>query len=632
MPAIVLAAPLEVFGRLPSIEAACLSPDGSRMALVRTSQDDRLLAVVSLQDNAMLGGMRLGNTKLRGIEWADDSHVMVFTSETSSPWRFRRTHEWYQLQVYDVATRQAQIVPKATGNSLHFLASDTPIMNVISGPVMVRHVDGHTLLFVHGYYLNKQRILPMLIRYDVNTERQKLIREGTPDDWEWLVDAAGDVVAEQGYDNYAQRWRIRIRKNGGLAEAASGQESIDAPEFLGFGPAGDAVLVRLFVNGDPVWKLLSLQDGTFSAALAEGRNLDGAIRDPETNRLIGGAQVDDTATYVFFEPKRQAQWNAIVRAFGGDHVHFVSASRNFSKLIVSVDGPNFGYSYHLVDMSTLKAEPLGDIYEGLSRSLPVQRITYPASDKLPIPAYLTLPDRQNPVKLPLIVLPHGGPATRDTADFYWFSQALADQGYAVLQPNFRGSDINWKFVQAGFGEFGRRMQSDLSDGVRYLADKGTIDPNRVCIVGASYGGYAALAGASLDSATYRCAVSISGLSDLSLMLKRIQARHNGESSIAERYWDRFLGAVGPDDPVLKALSPINHLGDIRAPILLIHGKDDTVVDFEQSESLYEALTSAHKEVEFLRLKGEDHWLSRSETRLQMLQATVRFLRSHNPPQ
>jgi dipeptidyl aminopeptidase/acylaminoacyl peptidase len=122
-----------------------------------------------------------------------------------------------------------------------------------------------------------------------------------------------------------------------------------------------------------------------------------------------------------------------------------------------------------------------------------------------IPAYLTLPPGRDPKDLPLIVLPHGGPATRDTADFDWWSQALADQGYAVLRPNYRGSDVNRRSLVAGFSEWGRKMQTDLSDGVRYLAKEGIIDPRRVCIVGASYGGYAALAGVTLDPGVYQCA-------------------------------------------------------------------------------------------------------------------------------
>jgi len=193
------------------------------------------------------------------------------------------------------------------------------------------------------------------------------------------------------------------------------------------------------------------------------------------------------------------------------------------------------------------------------------------------------------------VLPHGGPAVRDDADFDWWSQAIADQGYAVLRPNYRGSHLDRSFLTKGFGEWGRKMQTDLSDGVRYLAKEGVIDPARVCIVGGSYGGYAALAGVSLDPGVYRCAVSVAGLSDLHRMLSWVNQRQfSAGANLPQRYWDRFMGVKGPDDPALDEISPLKHVNAINVPVLLIHGKDDTVVPFEQSELMYEALRNAHK--------------------------------------
>jgi dipeptidyl aminopeptidase/acylaminoacyl peptidase len=252
------------------------------------------------------------------------------------------------------------------------------------------------------------------------------------------------------------------------------------------------------------------------------------------------------------------------------------------------------------------------------------RATWLAADGLSIPAFLTLPAGSGK-DLPLIVLPHGGPAAADTLDFDWWSQALVAQGYAVLQPNFRGSLLNAKFMQAGYGEWGRKMQTDLSDGVRYLARQGIIDPKRVCIVGASYGGYAALAGVTVESGVYRCAVSVAGLSDLP------RFRRTNSAGLGRRYWDRFMGAADQNDPALIAISPIEHVAAVTVPVLLIHGRDDTVVPFEQSDVMLSALKRAGKSATLVTLKHEDHWLSRSETRLQMLQATVDFLKANNPP-
>ena len=250
----------------------------------------------------------------------------------------------------------------------------------------------------------------------------------------------------------------------------------------------------------------------------------------------------------------------------------------------------------------------------------------------PFPAISRSQKIARPRNLPLIVLPHGGPHTRDLPGFDWLSQALASRGYAVLQPQFRGSaGFGWDLLSAGFGEFGRKMQTDLSDGVRALAAKGTIDPKRVCIVGASYGGYAAMAGATMDTGVYRCAVADAGLSDLHDFMRYMQRRSERSDNLNVRFWDRFLGVSGTDDPALDAISPIKHVDKATIPILLIHGRDDTVVPIAQSVDMADALKEAGKQVELVKLDGEDHWLSRSETRFQMLDATVKFVEANNPP-
>ncbi len=300
-------------------------------------------------------------------------------------------------------------------------------------------------------------------------------------------------------------------------------------------------------------------------------------------------------------------------------------------MVVRVFGVKDGYVYAMFDWYTHQATPLGQIYKDVTPA-EVRPVSYPAADKLNIHGYLTLPPGRADKGLPLIVFPHGGPAAADTLDFDWWAQAYAAQGYAVLQPNFRGSTVDNKLLEAGYGEYGRKMQTDLSDGVRYLAGRGIIDPSRVCIVGASYGGYAALAGVTLDPGVYRCAVSVAGISDLKRMLKWTNQQMGSSENSAQRFWDRFMGVSSPNDPALKAISPIEHIGAVTVPVLLIHGKDDTVVPYEQSDLMADALAHAGKSVQFVTLKHEDHWLSRGPTRLQMLEASIDFLKKNNPPE
>jgi dipeptidyl aminopeptidase/acylaminoacyl peptidase len=607
------ASPLDVYGHLPNIEDVALSPDGSRVAYVRTEGDLRIVVVATVADRKMIRWVRVGEEKLRNIQWADDDNVMITTSGTTVNVGFKE--EWFILRVYNVTRNEIRFLPGKP------IDAGDDVLNIVIGRVMVRRVEGHTVLFVPGQYY---RHGPALFRCDLTTGHVSALRVGTLDIESWLVDGDGHLAAEEVYDKQTQRWAIKVFRAVGYREAASGHAPIEVPRMLGLGPTADTLLIESLEDGDWVWRSLSTSDGTFGPPMVEGKLFDTPIEDGLTHRLIGGTHVEDVPEYEFFDSALENRWKAIVRAFEGGTVRFLSASRDFSKILVRVEGVKYGYRYDLIDLGDKPAAiPVGQVYVGIDTVFEVRRITYAAADGLQIPAYLTLPRGRALHGLPLVVLPHGGPAVRDTADFDWWSQALAGQGYAVLRPNYRGSNLGRRFLEAGFGEWGRKMQTDLSDGVRYLVKEGIADSARVCIVGASYGGYAALAGVTLDPGVYRCAVSVAGLSDLELMLQW--------KSSDIRYWDRFWGVSGHSDAVLDAISPIKHLDAVNVPVLLIHGRDDTVVPFEQSQLVFDALRHKQKDVEFVTLKHEDHWLSHSETRLQMLEATVAFLRAHNPP-
>jgi cephalosporin-C deacetylase-like acetyl esterase len=627
---------LELYGRLPHLENVSLSPDGTRVAFVQTDGNDRLIAVSELAHNKVLNRVRGGDQKLRDLSWADDNHLLIETSVTTFPHGIATSingtvHELFQLQVYDLKANKLFMVPKPGA------FSDLKTMNFIAGEVEVRRLNDRTELFVPGLQQLGMNVATRmywkraLLRVDLVSEVGQLIAPARPGNLGWIVDPDGTVVAEETYDQGNGHWSIFVRREGRMQQALSGQGLIEIPRLLGMGPTSETLLLQQLEDHEPVWRLLFLKDGSLGPPMAERKVLERPIEDPVTHRMIGGVHFADSEGYVFFDPDHEKVWQTILHAFPGERVRFESASSDFRQVIVRVEGERDGYCFELVDLNTHHADSLGDVYEGLSHPLEVRRITYPAADGLQIPAYLTLPRNRALQSLPLIVLPHGGPAVRDTADFNWWSQALADQGYAVLQPNYRGSDLSRQFLEKGFGEWGRRMQTDLSDGVRYLANEGIIDPARVCIAGGSYGGYAALAGVTLEPAVYRCAVSVAGISDIRRQLKWVNERAFNPSNLAQRYWDRFMGLSGPSDPAADAISPIKHVDAVKVPVLLIHGRDDTVVPFEQSAAMYDALHAAHKDVSLVTLLNEDHWLSRSETRLQMLEASVAFLRAHNPP-
>jgi dipeptidyl aminopeptidase/acylaminoacyl peptidase len=194
----------------------------------------------------------------------------------------------------------------------------------------------------------------------------------------------------------------------------------------------------------------------------------------------------------------------------------------------------------------------------------------------------------------------------------------------VLRPQFRGSTgFGDAFRRAGYRQWGARMQDDVTDGVKAMIADGIADAHRICIVGGSYGGYAALAGAALTPDLYRCAISVNGVADLPAMIGWVKAQ-NGAESDSLAYWISNIGS--PFDRQVIARSPVNGADRIRIPVLLMHGVDDTVVPIGQSESMARALAAAGRPFEFIRLPGEDHWLSRSETRLRVLTEIEAFIK------
>jgi len=621
-PAVATAAPLEVYGALPSMDHVALSPNGKLLAYETTAGGDRAVLMVSIDDHKIVGGVKSGNQKIRDISWADDDHVVI-TIGTTKPAMglIAPKQEWLMASTFSVATGTEQLIMAKA-------SSDT--MNVVNGPPQPRVVGGQTRLFVTGIYFRTDNGVPALFWVDPDNGRVKMIESGNARSLDWFVDDKGVTVAKTEYDNSDQTWTLFLRQGDEWHVGLATKAPIDFPLVEGITPDGESILVAM-PNGND--KQIRIADGAEQTAVSLG-NYDQAVEDPATHRIIGSERMDIAAHYHFLNRDDQAAWDSIAGAYSGENVELVSWSADRKRIVIRVDGKRDGASYELVDLNTNRSLHVGRVYKPIDgfEIAEVRRVAYPAADGLMIPGYLTMPNGKGDKNLPLIVLPHGGPAARDTPEFDWWAQALAAQGYAVLQPEFRGSaGFGDDFLSAGFGQWGRKMQTDLSDGVRFFAKRGTIDPKRVCIVGGSYGGYAALAGATLDRGVYRCAVAVAPVSDPRRFLKWDKSQEGRSDTATLRYWDRFMGAADYDDPKLTEISPMAHAADADIPVLLIHGKEDTVVPIAQSEDMADALEDAHKQVTFVKLDGEDHFLSQSDTRLKMLTEMIKFLVANNPP-
>ena len=623
------AAPLSAYGELPSIEQIAISPDGKLLAIDFVKGDQRTIIVQDMVAQKVITGVKAGDSKIRGLLFAGDDHVIITASQTSGILGVATDRdEWFTASDLNLATRKLRPLLGDVDYAGNFINSD---------PV-VRTVNGKPTLFVTGFRFLGYEGQATLFSIDLDSDRSTPILDtGGGHSTDYMVGADGRPAVRVLYDAPSKHWELDTWQGGWqagswrVAEAKSA--FIETPDLHGLGRDGHSILVGNLEDGEYVVRELSADGAKLSDPLPWGAYAT-PIHDPMTHALVGVASLSgDEWRYRFFDHDEDLEWRGIGQAFGDSSIGLESWSADRKKIVVKFDSPTDGPGYALVDLSNGSTQALGLEYPGLANAdiSPVKPVTFKAADGLEITGYLFLPQGRDPKKLPLVVFPHGGPAARDEPGFDWWAQAMASRGYAVLQVNYRGSDgFGWKFQSAGFGEWGAKMQTDLSDAVRHFAADGTIDPAKVCIVGASYGGYAALAGATLDTGVYRCAVDVAGPSDLAKLISWGKRRDGSQGVGIERYWDRYMGAKGPTDPHLAAISPAFHADKVSIPILIIQGKDDTVVPFEQSQIMADALKKAGKPYDFVILNHEDHWLSRSDTRLQMLQATMDFLAKNNP--
>ncbi len=404
---------------------------------------------------------------------------------------------------------------------------------------------------------------------------------------------------------------------------------------------GDAGLVALGPDGKTLiyrqrdaqaertmWYQTSLDGSAPAKPFAAEEDIDRLYIDRTTGRLLGQLRTGPGAKPRFFDAKFQDAVDKIYDAFPGLHVHLEDWSPDFSRVLVRTAGNGDSGTWYLVDIGRMRAKALGYEREPIGPEWvgKISTVAYKAQDGLDLDGILTLPPGREASHLPLIVLPHGGPHAYDEETFDWWAQAFASRGYAVFQPNFRGStNRDEAFMRAGFGQWGLKMQTDISDGVAALAQRGIVDPKRACIVGASYGGYAALAGVTLQHGLYRCAVAVAGVSDLSELFTT-EYNDRGRLGMLRRSLNEELGPRSG----FNAVSPRRFAAQADAPILLIHGKDDTVVPFRQSERMADALKDAGKPYRLVVLKHEDHWLSSGDTRLQMLQEAMAWVQKYDP--
>jgi pimeloyl-ACP methyl ester carboxylesterase len=345
-------------------------------------------------------------------------------------------------------------------------------------------------------------------------------------------------------------------------------------------------------------------------------------------QYLGATFVNDVVEHSFADPALAPHFRALQKFVGPDNnIRIHDISDDSRRLILRVSGPREAGAFYFYDLGARDLVPLGQSKPWLSedRLAKVEVLKVRTRDGAEIPAYLTVPIGTAKGPRPMVVMPHGGPEARDSLEFDVWAQALAARGWLVLQPNFRGSDgYGRKFAEAGYRQWGRRMQDDVEDAVDQVVAAGRADPARLAVLGWSYGGYAALTVAGLKPDRYKAVVAGAAPTDLLEMLG-YERREAGRDSEVFKYWVKHIGDPGRDRDAIQAVSPRRLAGAITAPVLLLHGEGDEVVPVEQSRRMVKALQNAGRKPEYLEIEDAGHGGWEAEDEQRFLEAAVSFL-------
>jgi dipeptidyl aminopeptidase/acylaminoacyl peptidase len=631
--------PVEAFGSLPDIVQPKISPDGEHFAAIQSfgGKPAALIYKVGAPPGTLPVVIPSSDGVIESIFWAKSDRLVITVKSNERVMGDSRIRTW---------ERTISVKPDGSG-IVPLLKNYISLPNNTDDDVVAdSDLDDPDSIFIplytpnivmkspNEYYDPYEDFRLDLLKVNLETGEGHTFETGKYTTNQWIMDGHGHIVARVELMLHPLHEQLFVYHNGDWVLSGD----YDASGDNGVGVAGLTVdgksLVLLHQNRQSTISMIrhNLATGGENDVLYQNPDYDvmSPIRDEWTGRVIGAMYAADKFEYHFFDEAHQALQDGLEKVFPGTSVHATSLDRAEDKAIVAVQSPRLPPTYYFLDRKTHAATKILSAYPHLTEADLGEMKPYPytARDGLRIPAYLTLPPGKMPKNLPTIIMPHGGPDARDIVGFDWWAQFLANRGYAVLQPNYRGSSgYGRKFTEAGLHQWGLRMQDDLTDGVKQLIVDGIADPKRICIVGGSYGGYAALAGATFTPDLYACAMSFAGVSNLNEFIFQIRS-DSGQDSQGYSFWTSRVGSDFDDHTKLKATSPELHADQVKCPILLMHGEGDTTVRIKQSELEYAALKAAGKNVQFIRFPGEDHYLDFADTRIRMLKELEKFLAAH----
>lgn len=620
--------PASAFGQIPKVNDAAISPDGKKIAVYQNMEGSYGIGIYYIDGsgNAPFAiGMEEG-VKPDWLYWPNNDVILA---------SFWQSHKYQGTPIQtghiysmDIKTKKGKVLVKpdnATGIGSR-IGSNSFFRQWNNDVVDYLADDPEHILM--SFSDEGNNLAPAVQKVNVRTGNSKRVRRGSTTIQNWTTDLRGEVRVGQGREDKSNSdWTLRIRDAEGDKwrsydeyPGLNGNESI-----YGFTSNPNEMIVGRYNGKDTVGLYIyDLSQKRISRTLFHNDDYDvgNLVYSSDRSEIVGASYVADGNEVELFGSKQSAL-DRLRAKYEGYSVDYVDSNKDYSKVIIKLSSPSDPGAMFLLDPSTNKVKRISSMYDDLKAKDMGEVITvkYTARDGKKIPAYVTVPRSvtTTPKGLPFIILPHGGPYARDSKRFDYLAQYFASRGYGVLQMNFRGS--------AGYGkEFedaGRKnwvvMQEDVEDGTRWLLEKGYADPERTCIAGWSYGGYAALIGSIKNPDLYACTISMAGVTDLKDLINDMKQYRFGKLTAKG-----FLKGFSDKDD-LKENSPAKRGAEMTGPVFIAHGTLDQRVHFDQYKRMKSSLKKGKAKVTAVEFKDEDHFLSNEKNRKKFFEELDKFL-------
>ncbi len=625
-----------LFGARPAVEDATLSPDGSRVAYIAplAGQASAVFQVSTTEGATPAPVFRVSGTpeRLFRCDWVSAERMVcgIYGAGTDG----KDILSFNRLLAIDWNGQNSQIISKregaaAEGRSLYGGEIIDWLPGGSKGEVLMNRVH---LPGPKTGQLSASKDEGLAVeRINTTTLKAEFVERPEANTVEYITDGMGNVrlrgIVQRRGDGYNTGvWSYFYRKPDSREWIRL--SDYDSATRKGFNPyavdpASNSVFGFDRLNGRRVLYKIALDGSMARTPVFSHKDVDvsDVIRIGRHQRVIGASYVTDRRNIEYFDPEMGKLHKSLSRALPGQSlVRIVDATTDEQKILIWAGSDTSAGTFYLLDRAARKLQPLFPVrphLEGVQLA-EMKAISYPAADGTMVPGYLTLPVGSTGRNLPAIVLPHGGPEARDEWGFDWLVQFFAAQGYAVLQPNFRGSSgygDAW-FQDNGFKSW-KTAIGDVNDAGRWLVSQGIADPGKLGIVGWSYGGYAALQSAVVEPGLFKGVVAIAPVTDLD----RLKEQYRGWSN-------RFTAAdyIGSVE-VAKEASPARYAQQIKAPVLLFHGGLDRNVHIDHSKMMAARLQSAGVPNRLVTWDNLDHYLQDSEARITMLRSSDEWLKA-----